>query len=51
MTSIGKENRSSKAYLIKNSREKGAGVGVEGERVEGVGRRAVGKTGRSCMGV
>ena len=36
-----------KAYLIKNS--KGEGGGDLGR--EGGGRKAVGRTGRSCMGV
>ena len=48
MTSIGKETEAVNAYLIKNSKGEGAGGGGLGE---GVGRKAVGRTGRSCMGV
>ena len=47
MASIGKENRS-KAYLIKNSKGEGGGGDVSRR---GGGRKAVGRTGRSCMGV
>ena len=56
MTSIGKENRSSNAYLIKNSKGEGGGRGGSGGRGKrggggGSGRKAVGRTGLSCMGV
>ena len=53
MTSIGKENRSSQCLSYKEQYE---GEGGGGERKkkkklgEGMGRKAVGRTGRSCMG-
>ena len=49
MTSIGKKTETFNAYLIKNSKGEGGGGG--GGRGEGVGRKAVGRTGRSSMGV
>ena len=56
MTSIGKETEAVNAFLIKNSKGEGGGVGGgdggkkrEKKRGEGVGRKAVGRTGRSCM--
>ena len=50
MTSIGKKTETFNAYLIKNSKGEGGGGGGGG-RGEGVGRKAVGRTGRSSMGV
>ena len=56
MTSIGKETEAVNAFLIKNSKGEGGGVCVwwgeqqqQQKRGEGVGRKAVGRTGRSCM--
>ena len=52
MTSIGKETEAINAYLIKNSKGEGGGGGGDiKKRWEGVCRKAVGRTGRSCMGV
>ena len=50
MTSIGKENRSSYAFLIKNSKGEGGCVCVcVGGGGGGGGRKTVGRTGRRCM--
>ena len=46
-----KKTEAVKAYVIKNSKGEGRGGGGGGGRREGVGRKAVGRTGRSCMGV
>ena len=52
MTSIGKETEAVKAYLIKNSKgEGGEGKKTGKKQGEWVGRKAVGRTGRSCMGI
>ena len=51
MTSIGKENRSSQCISYKEQYgRKGGTVGGSGGG-GGAGRKAVGRTGRSCMGV
>ena len=50
-----KKTEAINAYLIKNSKGEGGGGRKKPEnnnnRGEGVGRKAVGRTGRSCMGV
>ena len=51
MTSIGKENRSSQCLSYKEQQGRRRGGGEKNIRGEGVGRKAVGRTGLSCMGV
>ena len=51
-----KKTEAVNAYLIKNSKGEGEAKEKEKEKKkkkkgEGVGRKAVGRTGRSCMGV
>ena len=55
MTCIGEKNPEAvNAYLIKNSKGEvgwGVGGGQKQKQGEGVGQKAVGRTGQSCMGV
>ena len=46
-----KKTEAVKAYLMKNSKGEGGEKQTNKKTGEGVGRKAVGRTGRSCMGV